>query len=121
MSATEYVIDLINKQYKSVRQFAIAIDVPYTTIKSGLKAGIGGMSVDTVLKMCEALGIKAEDLRNMPEGQQESPQTEVEEYMDMLRYRPEMRMLFSVSKKATKEEIEQVANMMEAFKKQSEE
>ena len=48
----------IKRKYKSVRQFAAAIDVPQSTIISGLRKGIGGMAFDTVVKMCSALGIK---------------------------------------------------------------
>ena len=48
----------IKRKYKSVRQFAAAIDVPQSTIISGLRKGIGGMAFDTVVKMCTALGIK---------------------------------------------------------------
>ena len=48
----------IKRQYKSVRQFAAAIDVPQSTIISALRKGIGGTSFDTVVKICTALGIK---------------------------------------------------------------
>jgi DNA-binding Xre family transcriptional regulator len=63
MNSSEYMNALIKKQYKSIRQFALAINVPYSTIKSGLNAGIGGMAVDTVIKMCNALNIRVEDLK----------------------------------------------------------
>ena len=48
----------IKRQYKSVRQFAAAIDVPQSTIISAIRKGIGGTAFDTVIKMCNALGIK---------------------------------------------------------------
>ena len=48
----------IKRQYKSVRQFAAALDIPQSTIISALRKGIGGTAFDTVVKMCEALGIK---------------------------------------------------------------
>ena len=48
----------IKRQFKSVRQFATAINIPQSTIISGLRKGIGGMAFDTVVKMCSALGIK---------------------------------------------------------------
>lgn len=48
----------IKRQYKSVRQFALAIDVPQSTIISAMHKGIGGTSFDTVIKICSALGIK---------------------------------------------------------------
>lgn len=58
----ERLLELIKKQYKSVRQFAVAVGIPYSTIDSGLKRGVRGMSVDIVIKMCKALGITVEDL-----------------------------------------------------------
>lgn len=48
----------IKRQYKSVRQFAAAMDIPQSTIISALRKGIGGTSFDTVVKICSALGIK---------------------------------------------------------------
>ncbi|MBR2021163.1 MAG: helix-turn-helix transcriptional regulator [Clostridia bacterium] len=48
----------IKRQYKSVRQFALAIDVPQSTIISAMRKGIGGTSFDTVVRMCSVLGIK---------------------------------------------------------------
>ncbi len=48
----------IMRQYKSVRQFSAAIDVPQSTIISAMRKGIGGTSFDTVVKICTALGIK---------------------------------------------------------------
>lgn len=65
MDSTNYVRDLILEKYKSIRQFALAIHVPYSTIKSGLNAGIGGMAVETVIKMCNALDLRVEDLHKM--------------------------------------------------------
>ena len=48
----------IKRQYKSVRQFAAALDIPQSTIISALRKGIGGTAFDTVVKICSALGIK---------------------------------------------------------------
>ena len=48
----------IKRQYKSVRQFAAALDIPQSTIISARRKGIGGTAFDTVVKMCSALGIK---------------------------------------------------------------
>lgn len=48
----------IKRQYKSVRQFAAALDIPQSTIISAMRKGIGGTAFDTVIKICSALGIK---------------------------------------------------------------
>ena len=57
-SITDLIKKEIEKQYKSVRQFALSIDVPPTTVASALKIGVDGTSFDTVMKMCNALNIK---------------------------------------------------------------
>lgn len=55
---TKIVRAEIARQYKSVRQFAFAVDIPLSTINSALHNGIGGSSFDTVLQICKILGIK---------------------------------------------------------------
>lgn len=42
---------------------------------------------------------------------------EMEEYLNMLRTRPECRMLFSVAKNATKEDVEKAVAIIEALRK----
>ena len=56
---TKIVRTEIARQYKSVRQFAFAVNIPLSTINSALHNGIGGSSFDTVVQICQALGIKA--------------------------------------------------------------
>ncbi len=56
---TEIVRSEISRQYKSVRQFAFAVNVPLSTINSALHNGIGGSSYDTVVHICKTLGIQA--------------------------------------------------------------
>lgn len=48
----------IKKQYRSVRQFSIAIGVPQSTIVTSLQKGISGTAFETVLLMCKVLDIK---------------------------------------------------------------
>ena len=56
---TKLVRDEISRQYRSVRQFAFAVDIPLSTINSALHNGVGGSSFDTVMRICKILGIKA--------------------------------------------------------------
>ena len=56
---TKLVRDEITRQYRSVRQFAFAVDIPLSTINSALHNGVGGSSFDTVMRICKSLGIKA--------------------------------------------------------------
>lgn len=56
---TKIIRSEISKQYRSVRQFALAVGVPLSTVNSALNNGVGGSSFDTVVLICKALGIKA--------------------------------------------------------------
>lgn len=50
----------IKKQYKSIRQFSIAINIPYSTIAVALDKGDRGidtMAYGTVITICRKLGI----------------------------------------------------------------
>ncbi len=42
---------------------------------------------------------------------------EMKEYLEFLKYRPEGKMLFSVAKGCTKEEIEQAVKIIDALRK----
>lgn len=48
----------IKKQYRSVRQFSLAIGVPQSTIVTALQKGIGGTSFSTIVNICKVLDIK---------------------------------------------------------------
>lgn len=43
-------------QYTSLREFAKAADIPYSTLMTLLSRGVGGASFDTVLQICRTLG-----------------------------------------------------------------
>ena len=57
MTKEEFLQNEIMKKYKSVMAFAKDIGVPYTTIKGLLARGIDGASVQTVIKICDALSV----------------------------------------------------------------
>ena len=50
---TKIVRTEISRQYKSVRQFALTVGIPLSTINSALHNGIGGSSFDTVVQICK--------------------------------------------------------------------
>ncbi len=59
----------ILKQYKSVRQFAIEMAIPYSTLVTALDRGIEGMAYGTVIKMCDKLSLNPVDFTNLERGQ----------------------------------------------------
>ena len=57
MVKTEILKKEIRRQYHSVRQFALEMGIPYTTLMTALERGIEGMSYDTVIKICVKLSL----------------------------------------------------------------
>ena len=55
---TQLIKKEIKRQYRSVRQFSMAIGVPQSTIVTALQKGIGGTSFSTIMTICKVLGIK---------------------------------------------------------------
>lgn len=58
--------NLILDRYPSLRQFALAADIPYSTLLTMLSRSVGGASFDTVMRVCRALAISPEKLREKP-------------------------------------------------------
>ena len=54
--------ELILSRYKSVRDFAISIEMPYSTLDSIFKRGVSNASITNIIKICETLSISADDL-----------------------------------------------------------
>lgn len=57
MDKTEKLKNIILNRYNSVREFSKVVDIPSTTLTSALDKGIGGMAIDRIIKICEALNI----------------------------------------------------------------
>lgn len=57
MTKAEILKSEILKQYRSVRQFALEMSIPYSTLVTALERGIDGMAYGTVIKMCDKLNL----------------------------------------------------------------
>ena len=62
MTIEDQLKNLILVRYRSVREFTIAVDMPYTTIDSIFRRGVNNSSVANVIKICRALAISADEL-----------------------------------------------------------
>lgn len=62
MSVEEELKELIISRYKSLRQFSIEIDLPYTTLSGMLERGIRNAGIQKVIKICQALAIDTDAL-----------------------------------------------------------
>jgi hypothetical protein len=54
--------DLILRRYKSIREFAIDINMPYSTIDSLFKRGVNTGSLSNIIRICSQLGISPDAL-----------------------------------------------------------
>lgn len=61
MTKAEILKEEILKQYKSVRQFALEMEIPYSTLVTALDRGIEGMAYGTVIRMCDRLNLNPVD------------------------------------------------------------
>lgn len=65
MTKEEYVKLLIASSGHTVKSFALSINLPYTTLLSMLNRGLGGASIDNVIRVCKGLSITVEDLQRV--------------------------------------------------------
>ena len=69
MTKAEILKQEILKQYKSVRQFALEMEIPYSTLVTALDRGIEGMAYGTVIRMCDKLSLNPVDLSTLEKGE----------------------------------------------------
>lgn len=118
MTREEYLKARI-KEFGSQREFAKFVGIPHSTLFSILK-NVGGASIDNILKICKGLGISADDLAKM-EGVEDTRKgyytnNETAEYAEMLRTRPNARLLFSAAKDISKEDMQKAVEYIEFLK-----
>lgn len=61
MTKAEVLKKEILSQYRSVRQFALEMGIPYSTLVTALERGIEGMAYGTVIRMCDRLNLNPVD------------------------------------------------------------
>lgn len=64
MTKEDYARNKILSMGISIKSFARNVGLPYTTLLSMLKNGLGGASVDNAIKLCRGLNITIDDLIN---------------------------------------------------------
>ncbi len=72
---------------------------------------------DTLLKIADFFNVSVDYLLGKTEKPIIEPDDELNEYLEELRTRPEMKMLFSLAKGATKEDVEKAVAIIEALRK----
>lgn len=82
LSKAEVLKRVILSQYKSVRQFAVEMDIPYSTLVTALERGIEGMAYSTVIRICEALSLNPVDFTPLEDGEGLSSQITTKRVME---------------------------------------
>ncbi len=57
MTREQKLRNLILDRYKSLRQFALEADIPYSTLMTLLSRDMGGASFDVVVRICKKLDL----------------------------------------------------------------
>ena len=82
MTKAEVLKKVILSQYKSVRQFAVEMDIPYSTLVTALERGIEGMAYSTVIRICDVLSLNPVDFTPLDEGDDLSAQITTKRVME---------------------------------------
>ncbi|MCI8755498.1 MAG: helix-turn-helix transcriptional regulator [Oscillospiraceae bacterium] len=99
----------------TLEEIAQATGVTRATVQRWESGGIRNVRYDKLSKLAKILEVTPAYLMGAAEEKDSSQ--EVEEYLDELKNRSEMRMLFSVSRDASKEDIMRAVAIIEALKK----
>ena len=65
MNKAEVLKNEILRQYRSLRQFAMEMNIPYSTLVTALERGIEGMAYGTVIRMCDKLSLNPVDFTSL--------------------------------------------------------
>ena len=79
-----------------------------------------GINADTASRIADYLGVSVDYLLGKsptPDLSDDPMEKELAGYLEELRNRPEQRMLFSATRKVTREQIEAIAHMVEEMQK----
>lgn len=64
LSIEEELKNIILSKYKSVRDFALSCDIPYSTLDSIFKRGVDKANITSIIKICSELGLSVDALAN---------------------------------------------------------
>lgn len=78
----EILKGVILSKYKSVRQFAVAMNIPYSTLVTALERGVEGMAYSTVIRICDVLALNPVDFSPLEEGGELSNQITTKRVME---------------------------------------
>lgn len=111
---SENLTNLLQRCGKTQLQLANSLDVSKSTVSSWC-SGSKMPRMGKIDEIAAWLSVSRSEL--IEEGGGNTDNKDVSDLLEALRTRPEMRMLFSVSKDATKEDIEKAVAIIDALRK----
>ncbi len=116
MGLTDKLDKLMEQHNLNKNQLAKESGIPYTTIDGLYKKGADNVKLSTLRKLAAFFGCSLDYIADDAVIENDNSDEELNEYLDELHKRPEMKMLFKVAKKATKEDVEKAVKIIEMFK-----
>ena len=119
MTTEEKLKNFILKRYHSVREFTIQHNIPYTTMDSIFRRGIGNSSVTNIIKICKALNISADALADGEIAQAQKKSSPVNDQYEIKEIREDTKDLLNHRKVTidgepiSKKGIESIIDAME--------
>ena len=123
LDIVDRIFELADEQFLEQRDFAAAIGVT-PSIVSEWRRRKSASYVKRLEIISQVLGTTPQYLLSGEKSEEGSApidrvEPELREYLDQLRNRDEMRLLFSVTKGATKEQVEAIVKMIESMQGKS--
>lgn len=112
MEISEKLLYLRKQKGLTLEDVARFVGVGKSTVKKWESGAIKNMRRDKIRKLAECLGVTPAYLTDWEDGAED-----LDVYLEELKTRPEMRMLFSLAKDATKEDVERAVAIIEALAK----
>lgn len=100
----------------TLQQVADAVGVARSTVQRYERGAIAAPRLPVVQAIAAALGVSAPWLLGQADAPGQPEDAELQEYLQQIKDRPEMRMLFSLTKDATKEDVERAVRIIEALR-----
>lgn len=114
MNTGKYIRDLRLKHGFSQEELGKLVGVQRAAVQKWECGKVQNLKRETIKRLSEIFNVPASSFIDSDENTAED--NELTEYLEELRTRSEMRMLFSVAKGATKEDVEKVVEMFKIMK-----
>lgn len=117
MDTLHKIMDLLWKRDMKEKDFCIAVGINKSAV-TDWKNGKTKSYLKHISKIAEVLNVSEDYLLGETDDTSvNSSSDDLNEYLELLRNRDEMKMLFNLTKDATKEEVEKAVDIITAFLK----